>query len=91
MANTSDEISSDTLSAEIRQLGRILGEVIVKLEGREVFDLEEKLRLLAKSSRAGTASADRELEEAVRQLSVAEAAHMAMAFTVYFELVNLAE
>jgi phosphoenolpyruvate carboxylase len=85
------ELPSDSLSAEIRQLGRILGEVIVKLEGREVFDLEEKLRLLAKSSRAGTASADQELQEAVRQLSVADAAHMAMAFTVYFELVNLAE
>jgi phosphoenolpyruvate carboxylase len=91
MAHTPAEISSDTLSAEIRQLGRILGEVIVKLEGRDVFDLEEKLRLLAKSSRAGTASAEQELEAAVRGLSVAEAAHMAMAFTVYFELVNLAE
>ena len=91
MANAPAELPPDALPAEIRKLGRILGEVIVKLEGREVFDLEEKLRLLAKSSRAGTASAEQELEAAVRQLSVADAAHMAMAFTVYFELVNLAE
>jgi phosphoenolpyruvate carboxylase len=91
MAHPTTELPSDALSGEIKQLGRILGEVIVKLEGREIFDVEEKLRQLAKSSRAGNASAEQELEEAVRQLSVAQAASMAMAFTVYFELVNLAE
>jgi phosphoenolpyruvate carboxylase len=91
MATASPEFQPDSLSADIRRLGRILGEVIVKLEGREVLDLEEKLRLLAKSSRSGVATAERELEEMVRQLSVDDAGHMAMAFTVYFELVNLAE
>jgi phosphoenolpyruvate carboxylase len=91
MAHPTTELPSDALSGEIKLLGRILGEVIVKLEGREIFDVEEKLRQLAKSSRAGNAAAEQELEEAVRQLSVAQAASMAMAFTVYFELVNLAE
>jgi len=81
----------DVLSAEIRKLGRILGEIIVKLEGKPILDLEEKLRLLAKSSRAGDANAERALRDAVHQLTVSEAARMAMAFTVYFELVNLAE
>jgi phosphoenolpyruvate carboxylase len=85
------ENNPDTLSSEIRRLGRILGEVIVKLEGKAIFDLEEKLRLLAKSSRTGDTRAERELENVVRKLSVPEAASMAMAFTVYFELVNLAE
>jgi phosphoenolpyruvate carboxylase len=83
--------TSDTLSAEIRKLGRILGESIVKLEGKPIFDLEEKLRLLAKSSRSGDTKAEAELRAAVQKLSVSEAARMAMAFTVYFELVNLAE
>jgi phosphoenolpyruvate carboxylase len=91
MAMIPTELPPDSLSSEIRKLGRILGEVIVKLEGREIFDLEEKLRQLAKSSRSGDAAAERDLEQAVQQLSTAEAAHMAMAFTVYFELVNLAE
>ncbi|MCE0522751.1 MAG: phosphoenolpyruvate carboxylase [Methylacidiphilales bacterium] len=72
-------------------MARILGEIIVKLEGKEIFDLEERLRLLAKSSRAGEATAERALRDAVRRLTVSEAARMAMAFTVYFELVNLAE
>ena len=91
MASSPLENNPDTLSSEIRRLGRILGEVIVKLEGKAIFDLEEKLRLLAKSSRTGDTQAERELEIAVQKLSVAEAACMAMAFTVYFELVNLAE
>jgi phosphoenolpyruvate carboxylase len=82
---------ADALSTEIRQLGRVLGEVMVKLEGKEIFDLEEKLRLLAKSSRAGDVQAERDLATAIQNLSVVEAGHMAMAFTVYFELVNLAE
>jgi len=83
--------TSDTLSAEIRKLGRILGEIIVKLEGKPIFDLEERLRLLAKSSRSGDTKAEAELLAAVQKLTVSEAARMAMAFTVYFELVNLAE
>jgi phosphoenolpyruvate carboxylase len=83
--------NSETLSSEIRKLGHILGEIIVKLEGKDIFDLEETLRLLAKSSRAGDANAERDLRAAVQKLSVSEAGRMAMAFTVYFELVNLAE
>jgi phosphoenolpyruvate carboxylase len=91
MSTLPPENASNTLSEEIRKLGRILGEIIVKLEGRDIFDLEEKLRLLAKSSRAGDANAERDLRAAVQKLTVSEAARMAMAFTVYFELVNLAE
>src|SRR5271170_394236 len=91
MATPPPESTPDALSSEIRKLGRILGEVIVKLEGKPILDLEEKLRLLAKSSRAGDTKAEAELLAAVKKLTVSEAARMAMAFTVYFELVNLAE
>ncbi len=91
MPSSLPENTPDKLSSEIRRLGRILGEVIVKLEGKAIFDLEERLRLLAKSSRTGDTNSERELEIAVQKLSVSEAACMAMAFTVYFELVNLAE
>ena len=82
---------TDSLSGEIRKLGHILGETIVRLEGKAIFDLEEKLRLLAKSSRAGDAKAEQDLRIAVEKLTIPEAARMTMAFTVYFELVNLAE
>ena len=91
MSTIPPESTADSLSTEIRKLGRILGEIIVKLEGKPIFDLEEKLRLLAKSSRSGDTRAEAELLAAVQKLTVSEAARMAMAFTVYFELVNLAE
>ena len=91
MPTVSPASTPEALSAEIRNLGKILGEIIVKLEGKPILDLEENLRLLAKSSRAGSADADKDLQAAVRKLTVTEAGRMAMAFTVYFELVNLAE
>jgi phosphoenolpyruvate carboxylase len=91
MSTLPPESTPESLSAKIRELGHILGGIIVKLEGKAIFDLEEKLRLLAKSSRAGDANADRDLRATVQTLTVSEAARMAMAFTVYFELVNLAE
>ena len=91
MSSLPSETSPDSLSAEIRKLGHILGEIIVKLEGKDIFDLEERIRRLAKSSRGGDTNAEADLLAAVKQLSVAEAGHVAMAFTVYFELVNLAE
>jgi phosphoenolpyruvate carboxylase len=91
MSTLPPESTPDSLSTEIRKLGHILGEVIVKLEGKPILDLEEKLRLLAKSSRGGDTKAETELLASVKELTVSEAARMAMAFTVYFELVNLAE
>jgi phosphoenolpyruvate carboxylase len=91
MSTLPPEATSETLATQIRELGHILGDTIVKLEGKAIFDLEEKLRLLAKSSRAGDANAEKELRALVQKLTPAEAARMAMAFTVYFELVNLAE
>ena len=91
MSTTPPASTSETLSAEIRKLGHILGEIIVKLEGKPILDLEEKIRLLAKSSRAGDTKAEKALQEVVQGLSASEAARIAMAFTVYFELVNLAE
>jgi phosphoenolpyruvate carboxylase len=91
MSTLPPEATSETLAGQIRELGHILGDTIVKLEGKAIFDLEEKLRLLAKSSRTGDANAEKELRTAVQKLTPAESARMAMAFTVYFELVNLAE
>ncbi|HET7536568.1 MAG TPA: phosphoenolpyruvate carboxylase, partial [Candidatus Didemnitutus sp.] len=79
------------LSSEIRALGFALGRVITRLEGRETFDTEETLRRLAKARRAGEGSADKQLAAAVAGLTPQAAFNQAMAFTLYFELVNLAE
>src|SRR3954470_16520944 len=81
----------NNLRAEVRSLGSTLGRTIAALEGEKTLETVESLRTVAKSSRAGDAAAARELAHAVSRLSAAEAFNQAMAFTLYFELVNLAE
>ncbi len=83
------EISS--LRAEVRALGSALGRVITRLEGPETLVRVEQLRRLAKAARGGDAAAGLALTQAVAALTPAEAFSQAMAFTLYFELVNLAE
>ncbi|HZP58972.1 MAG TPA: phosphoenolpyruvate carboxylase [Opitutaceae bacterium] len=79
------------LRAEIRALGNALGRVITRLEGQETFDIVERLRLRAKASRADDPKAADDLAETVATLAPDQAFNQAMAFTLYFELVNLAE
>ncbi len=79
------------LSAAVRELGSALGRVITRLEGRETLETVEALRRLAKARRAGDAAAARALARTLARLAPAAAFNQAMAFTLYFELVNLAE
>lgn len=79
------------LRTEIRTLGTALGRVITRLEGPAALATVEKLRTLAKASRAGDDAAAPALGQAVAALTPQEALNQAMAFTLYFELVNLAE
>jgi len=83
--------SSDALAEQVNFMGRLLGEMITALEGPETLALEEHIRLLAKRSRAGEPDAAEQLRQVIAGLSVDEAYEMAMAFTTYFELVNLCE
>jgi phosphoenolpyruvate carboxylase len=84
-----DQLSD--LRAEIRSLGATLGRTIAALEGDKTLETVESLRTLAKSSRTGDVAATRSLALAIGRLTPAEAFNQAMAFTLYFELVNLAE
>ena len=79
------------LRAEIHFLGAALGHVISELEGQATFKTVEKLRTLAKASRHGDLKAAARLAKTVATLTPQAAIHQAMAFTLYFELVNLAE
>jgi phosphoenolpyruvate carboxylase len=79
------------LSATIHLLGDALGEVISELESPALFEAEERIRSLAKGRRAGDKSAAAQLRSEVEALGPAAARGVAAAFTLYFELVNLAE
>jgi phosphoenolpyruvate carboxylase len=88
-SKSSDQLKN--LQAEVRSLGATLGRTIAALEGEKTLATVERLRTLAKSSRSGDSSAARTLAQTVSRLTPAEALNQAMAFTLYFELVNLAE
>ena len=79
------------LSATIRLLGNVLGDVIAELESRALFEKEERVRKLAKERRAGEEAAAAQLRSEVSALGPEDAWGLAMAFTVYFDLVNLTE
>src|SRR5688572_4463502 len=79
------------LRTDVRALGSALGRVISRLEGRETFETVEKIRQLAKARRSGDPAAEKQLGRTIAQLTLQDAFNQAMAFTLYFELVNLAE
>lgn len=97
MADSSVRISTPApkdlaqLRAEIRSLGTALGQVITKLAGQSTYETVERLRTRAKARRSGDAAAAVQLGQDVAKLSAPQAFDQAMAFTLYFELVNLAE
>ncbi|MEX0754663.1 MAG: phosphoenolpyruvate carboxylase [Actinomycetota bacterium] len=86
-----DEIPAP-LRREVRLLGTILGHVLAETGGRDLLDEVERIRRAAIAFR-GVASAERRdrVLELIEDLDVGRAEQVARAFTVYFQLVNLAE
>ncbi|WP_342374588.1 phosphoenolpyruvate carboxylase [Myxococcus stipitatus] len=83
------------LRRDVRLLGRLLGEVLVEQEGQDLFDLEEDVRRLAIQRRRGPMAGRRasaaELAEVLKRLPLERTEPVLRAFSVYFQLVNLAE
>ena len=79
------------LSQTIHLLGDLLGQVISELETPVIFEMEERIRALAKARRSGKASAEEELRKVVSSLNSEDARVVASSFAAYFDLVNLAE
>jgi len=73
-------------------LGTVLGRVLVEQEGEELLEDEERIRALSRKARARGRSGPRsELGTAVRELQLERQAQVLRAFSLYFQLVNLAE
>ncbi|MAT99489.1 MAG: phosphoenolpyruvate carboxylase [Anaerolineaceae bacterium] len=84
--------SQKQLSEDIHLLGDILGQVIRRQAGVELFEMEEGVRALSKARRMDAdPEIDARLEQIVNGLSVEKAELLSRAFANYFELVNLAE
>jgi phosphoenolpyruvate carboxylase len=79
------------LSVTIHLLGDLLGEVLREQESNALFDAEERIRELSKAWRAGDAGARQRLTDECAGLPANAGRVVALAFTLYFDLVNLAE
>ena len=79
------------LRNDVRFLTSLLGKIIQEQEGASFFRVIEKIRKLAKASRASHAGEVRELQRLTEKLSYSAALKVARAFTIYFQLVNVAE
>ena len=69
----------------------MLGGVIRESEGQEALDLVEEIRSLARDRRAGREAAETELDTRIAALDDRQASIVARAFSVFFDLVNIAE
>jgi phosphoenolpyruvate carboxylase len=80
------------LRRDVRLLGDILGRVLVEQGGRGLLEAEERIRELSRRARAtGSEAARRPLGSAVRALPLERQAEVLRAFSLYFQLANLAE
>ena len=85
-----------TLSDDVRLVGDTLGEVLRAHGGEELFQHVEAMRTAAKTAREAEEGPECEeararLEKAAFELSPDHAVDVVRAFTLYFQLVNLAE
>jgi len=84
-------VSNDLLRRDVRMLGDMLGEIITELAGKPSFELVEAIRLLARERRNGSPNAERALADKIAGLTSEEARTVARAFSIFFDLANIAE
>lgn len=84
--------TGDALSREVKLLGALLGQVIAEQGGPDLLDLVERTRLRSIALReTGDERAERALSDELDSIGVAQAEALTNAFTLYFQLINLAE
>lgn len=86
----------EKLSNDIHLLGDQLGRVIRRQAGVETFEMVERIRALTKARRNESEPGyekeiDGRIHELVSNMSLEQGEQVARSFTLYFELINLAE
>ncbi|MFI5258698.1 MAG: phosphoenolpyruvate carboxylase [Candidatus Limnocylindrales bacterium] len=82
----------DQLSREVKLLGALLGQIIAEQGGPALLELVERCRLRSIAFReTGDVAAESALAVELDSLDVEQAEALAKAFSLYFQLVNLAE
>lgn len=71
-----------SLRSDVRGLGELLGKSLIRQEGKDLFDLVEKVRAAVRSGHG---------ESELKNVSVDQAVQLVRAFSTYFHLANVAE
>ena len=88
-----DRIPTKSLRDDVRYLGNTLGKVIRKQEGKEFYNLVEKIRLLSKANSANKNQRDpfKKIINETKNLSSKKVFKLTRAFNHFMNFVNLAE
>ena len=92
MSEPGDVAPDAGLRRDIRFLGGLLGESLVRQEGPELLELVERVRALTKEARRSpSAEGSAELDDLLGDLPLATATQLVRAFSAYFHVANIAE
>jgi len=86
-----DSETANMLQQEVFYLGELLGHILKDLTGVENFNIVEQVRLLSRARRSGDPSADNKLHQLLTQLDCNQLRIVIRAFSVFLDLVNIAE
>lgn len=81
------------LRSDIRLLGNLLGQTLVRQHGPQLLELVERVRTLSKQARdpAAGSAARAELTGLLTGLDIGDTTNLVRAFSTYFHLANVAE
>ena len=88
-----ERIPTKLLRDDVRYLGNILGKVIKEQEGKNFFNLVEKIRRLSKANKTSLNSkqTNRKVIKAIQDLDPKNTLKLTRAYTHYMNFFNLAE
>lgn len=87
-----EHLAARALSTDIRFVGNLLGTAIRRLAGEPAFSLVEEIRAATKHLRAHPSLSEaRQLRDRLGKLDLPSLRTLIRAFSIYFDLINLAE
>ena len=86
-----ERIPTKLLREDVRYLGNILGKVIKEQEGKNFFDLVEKVRKLSKANKKNNRGSNTSVIKAIKNLNSKNIYKLSRAFTHFMNFINLAE